>query len=114
MASRDEPGQPEEEALSNKAEEASGLPRGSAIPTNSSDEEDINLEKTLESIRPYPKAAPRAPSRRGRKRRSSAILIDPQTMEELSNEQKATKQRKQKVAKTAPKKRGRPRKNKTN
>lgn len=57
MASRDESRQPEEEALS---QEASGLPWDLTISTNSSDE-DINLEKSLESIRPYPKAATARP-----------------------------------------------------
>lgn len=83
------------------------------------------LNSTLESIRPLPKAGPRKQTRRGRKRRKTAIVTDSPEMKQLATEQAASKHKK-KIAQTtpqvrglgkssatmnsAPKKRGRPRK----
>lgn len=65
---------------------------------HSNDEEGIDLEKTLESIRSYPQAAPCAPTRHGRKRRCTAILTEPEAMQKLSNEQKIFKEKKIKIS----------------
>lgn len=52
------------------------------------EEEESNLNQTLESIRPLPKAQRNrlTTSRRVRKRRSSAIVTDPENMEALAQE----------------------------
>ena len=81
------------------------------------------LRSTLQTIRPLPKAAPRQQSRRGRKRRKSAVLTDSPVMRRLSAEQTAARERREKkdfkkkkeirksLEKNVPRKRGRPRKN---
>ncbi|XP_071577142.1 uncharacterized protein [Temnothorax nylanderi] len=82
-----------------------------------------NLSTTLQSIRPFPKAAPRQQTRKGRKRRKSAVLTDSPEMVELAAEQAesmrkkkgkpATKKTSKSTPATAPRKRGRPKKNAT-
>lgn len=53
-------------------------------------DEPVDLDRTVEEIPPYSKAAPRKPTNRGRKARKTAILTDPETMEALRAEQKAS------------------------
>lgn len=52
-----------------------------------------NLSATLESIRAFPKAAPRQPTRKGRKRRTSTILTDSPQMRELAAEQESKRKK---------------------
>lgn len=82
-----------------------------------------NLSATLQSIRAFPKAAPRQQTRKGRKRRKSAVLTDSPEMAELAAEQAesmrekkgkpATRKTSKSTPATAPRKRGRPKKNAT-
>lgn len=79
-----------------------------------------NLSATLQSIRAFPKAAPRQQTRKGRKRRKSAVLTDSPEMAELAAEQAesmrekkgkpATRKTSKSTPATAPRKRGRPKK----
>ncbi|XP_071575280.1 uncharacterized protein [Temnothorax nylanderi] len=79
-----------------------------------------NLSATLESIRAFPKAAPRQTTRKGRKRRTTAVLTDSPEMKELATEQAESKRKKDEKSRksttkstTTPRKRGRPQKNAT-
>ncbi|XP_024890484.1 uncharacterized protein LOC112466558 [Temnothorax curvispinosus] len=53
-----------------------------------------NLRATLESIRAFPKAAPRQTTRKGRKRRTTVVFTDSPQMKELATEQAESKQKK--------------------
>ncbi|XP_024867948.1 uncharacterized protein LOC112452119 [Temnothorax curvispinosus] len=56
------------------------------------------LSLTLETIQPFPKAAPRQQTRKERKRRKSAILTNSPEMTELAREQAEAKQKKERTA----------------
>lgn len=83
----------------------------SSIPCPSEDEaERDDLNKTLGSIRPYPKIPARKETRRGRKRCSTAILTEPEMMEKLASEQEESKRKKAAKEAKRGQKRGRPKK----
>lgn len=94
--------------------EAFGNPASTSTPLNSNDDRSRsqsleNLNATLETIRPFPKAGARKQNRRGRKRRRSAILTSKDMMNELAAEQAKSKQKRTSGTKVAAK-RGRPKK----
>lgn len=66
--------------------------------TNLFNEAEADLDSTLESVMPYPKASPRKPSNRGRKRRKTAVLTDDEFVDSLREERIAASKKQQEIA----------------
>ncbi|XP_043461173.1 uncharacterized protein LOC122497871 [Leptopilina heterotoma] len=64
------------------------------VETEDQENDVVNLDSLIENVRPFPKAAPRKISNRGRKRRKCAILTDSEEMEALRLEQETAAQNK--------------------
>lgn len=92
----------------NDSAESPAITRSSSSFGQSTFSEHQTYSNMLQTIQPYPKAPTRKETRRGRKKRRSAILTDSPVRRSLSAEQEKSQQKKA-IDKANPKPRGRPR-----